>query len=85
MDSETSPEDETSRTSNSGPGASGSGSGGSVSGPSSAPREGIEDLVGQGPPPQPPSLARSLQALSTPRLPDNLAPGLVEHLPSEGN
>ncbi|XP_023954417.1 uncharacterized protein LOC112058006 [Bicyclus anynana] len=83
LDSETSPEDETSRTSNSGPGASGSGSGGSVSGPSSAPREGIEDLVGQGPPPQPPSLARSLQALSSPRLPDNLAPGLVEQLPSE--
>ncbi|XP_050352538.1 uncharacterized protein LOC126774925 [Nymphalis io] len=83
LDSETSPEDETSRTSNSGPCASGSGSGGSGSGPSSAPREGIEDLVGQGHPPQPPSLSRSLQALSTPRLPDNLAPGLVEHLPSE--
>ncbi|XP_072942556.1 uncharacterized protein morgue [Epargyreus clarus] len=83
LDSETSPEDEISRASNSGPGASGSGSGGSGSGPSSAPREGIEELAGLGPPPQPPSLARSLQLLSTPRLPDNLAPGLVEHLPSE--
>ncbi|CAG5048859.1 unnamed protein product [Parnassius apollo] len=81
LDSETSPEDETSCTSTSGPGVSGSISGGS--GPSIAPRDAVEDLAGQGPPPQPPSLARSLQALSTPRPPDNLAPGLVEHLPSE--
>lgn len=36
------------------------------------------------PRPLPSSLARSLAALSTPRLPDNLAPGLVEQLPSEG-
>ncbi|CAH0401315.1 unnamed protein product [Chilo suppressalis] len=70
LDSETSPEDEVSRAS--GLGASGSGSSGSgLSG------------AGQAPPPQPPSLALSLQALSTPRPPDNLAPGLVEQLPSE--
>ncbi|XP_060805773.1 uncharacterized protein LOC106132759 [Amyelois transitella] len=37
----------------------------------------------QGPPPPHPSLMRSLQALSTPRPPDNLAPGVVEDLPSE--
>ncbi|GBP22701.1 Ubiquitin-conjugating enzyme E2 4 [Eumeta japonica] len=35
------------------------------------------------PPPPPPSLARNLQALSIPRPPDNLAPGLVEQLPAE--
>ncbi|XP_028025317.1 uncharacterized protein LOC114239356 [Bombyx mandarina] len=72
LDSETSPEDEVSRASNSGPGASSSSS--------------MSDRAGQAPPPPPPpipSLARSLHALSTPRPPDNLAPGLVEHLPSE--
>ncbi|KAJ2948640.1 hypothetical protein O0L34_g7895 [Tuta absoluta] len=90
LDSETepSPEDEASRASN-GPGASGSGSSsrGNIGGPSEPPplndRDAAEDRAGFGPPPQPPSLARSLQALSTPRPPDNLAPGLVEHLPSE--
>lgn len=40
---------------------------------------------GQAPPPALPSLARSLQALSTPRPPDNVAPGLLEQLPPEGN
>ncbi|XP_013162577.1 PREDICTED: uncharacterized protein LOC106114047 [Papilio xuthus] len=79
LDSETSPEDETSRTSTSGPGASRSISEGSGSGMPLGPI----DIAARAPPPQPPSLARSLQALSTPRLPDNLAPGLVEHLPSE--
>lgn len=34
--------------------------------------------------PLPSSLARSIAALSTPRPADNLAPGLVESLPSEG-
>lgn len=43
----------------------------------------IEEHAGLGPPSPSPSLARSLQALSTPRPPDNLAPGLVEQLPSE--
>lgn len=43
-----------------------------------------DDRAGLGPPPHPPCLARSLQALSTPRPPDNLAAGLVEQLPSEG-
>ncbi|CAB3257075.1 unnamed protein product [Arctia plantaginis] len=42
-----------------------------------------EERAGLGPPPPPPNLACSLQALSTPRPPDNLAPGLVEQLPSE--
>lgn len=68
LDSETSPEDEASR-------ASGAGVGSSGSGPSGA---------GQATPPQPPNLALSLHALSTPRPPENLAPGLVEQLPSEG-
>ncbi|KAG6456527.1 hypothetical protein O3G_MSEX009782 [Manduca sexta] len=82
LDSETSPEDEASRASNSGPGASSSGAsaGGSVTG---VPVAGPDDQAGQGHPPPPPSLARSLQALSTPRPPENLAPGLVEQLPSE--
>ncbi|XP_068620303.1 uncharacterized protein morgue [Battus philenor] len=82
LDSETSPEEETSRTSTSGPGASGSISGASGSGLSLSHRDAAEDLPGP-PPSQPPSVARSLQALSTPMPPDNLAPGLVEHLPSE--
>ncbi|XP_026763189.2 uncharacterized protein LOC113521740 [Galleria mellonella] len=85
LDSETSPEDETSRASGQGASGSGSGGSGSASGSGSTRHiaDGGENTAGQGPPPQPPSLARSLQALSTPRPPDNLAPGLVEQLPSE--
>ncbi|KAL4712592.1 hypothetical protein ACJJTC_007187 [Scirpophaga incertulas] len=70
LDSETSPEDEASRAS--GLGASGSGSSGSGG-----------SGVGQRLPIETPNLALSLQALSTPRPPDNLAAGLVEQLPSE--
>ncbi|XP_075981511.1 modifier of rpr and grim, ubiquitously expressed [Anticarsia gemmatalis] len=56
---------------------------GSAAGSSSRPDPAPEESAGLGPPPLLPSLARSLQALSTPRPPDNLAPGLVEQLPSE--
>lgn len=83
MDNETSPEDEASRASNSnshGLGASGSSS--TDDGPK--PGHSLDRHVGQGPPIPTPSLARSLQALSTPRLSDNLEPGQVEQLPSEG-
>lgn len=84
LDSETSPEDDISRASNSGPGASGSGPAGSSSGNGGPPgNSSYEERAGQAPPPPPPSLARSLQALSTPRPPDNLAPGLLEQLPPE--
>ncbi|XP_059054898.1 uncharacterized protein LOC131848951 [Achroia grisella] len=85
LDSETSPEDEISRASGQGASGSGSGSSGSASGSGSTRHIAHvgESRAGQGPPPQPPSLARSLQALSTPWPPDNLAPGLVEQLPSE--
>ncbi|CAG4946765.1 uncharacterized protein LOC123699225 isoform X2 [Colias croceus] len=76
LDSETSPEDDASRASNSGP--SGSGSNGSGNDP---PKEGAGFYGGS--PPQPPSLVRTLQALTTPRLPDNVPFGIVEHLPSE--
>lgn len=72
FDIETSPDDETNRASNSGEVASSS-------------RAGMEDGAGRCPPMPTPNLARSLQALSTPRPPDNLAPGLVEQLPSEGS
>ncbi|CAK1550685.1 unnamed protein product [Leptosia nina] len=76
LDSETSPEDDASRASNSGP----SGCGSSGSGSSA-----IKDpfIPGYAPPPQPPNLSWSLQALTTPRLPDNVPFGIVEHLPSE--
>ncbi|KAJ0174204.1 hypothetical protein K1T71_010350 [Dendrolimus kikuchii] len=70
FDIETSPDDDTSRASNPGEVASSS-------------RAGMEDGAGHCPPMPTPDLARSLQALSTPRPPDNLAPGLVEQLPSE--
>ncbi|XP_038211350.1 uncharacterized protein LOC119831867 isoform X1 [Zerene cesonia] len=76
LDSETSPEDDASRASNSGP--SGSGSNGSGNDP---PKDGAVYYGGS--PPQPPSLVRTLQALTTPRLPDNVPFGIVEHLPSE--
>lgn len=49
-----------------------------------APGAGSSEQAGLAAPPAPPCLARSLQALCTPRPPDNLAPGLVEQLPSEG-
>ncbi|CAH4030564.1 uncharacterized protein LOC123712740 [Pieris brassicae] len=75
LDSETSPEDDASRASNSGPSGSGScGSGSAVKDPF---------IPGYAPPPQPPNLPYTLQALTTPRLPDNLPLGIVEHLPSE--
>ncbi|CAG9123768.1 unnamed protein product [Plutella xylostella] len=78
-DNETSPEDEASRASNSGPGASSS----SNEDPPRPNPINMDVIVGQGPPMPAPNLARSLQALSTPRMPDNLEPGLVEQLPSE--
>ena len=57
---------------------------GSGAGPSDGADAANDERAGLGPPPHPPCLARSLQALSTPRPPDNLAAGIVEQLPSEG-